>query len=105
MAKAIDLTGQTFGRLTVRERAGSDTRNGGAMWLCECSCGGFTKVRSSELRSSRRSCGCALAEHRKRGPNSCRVDPTLRMREEMRAEIQAAGVPLSAFELARRAWT
>jgi hypothetical protein len=104
MARAIDLTGQTFGRLTVRERAGSDEKNGGAMWLCDCSCGGVAKIWGSELRTSRRSCGCALAEHRKRGPGKARMDSDARIREEMREALQASGVPLSAFEEARRAW-
>jgi hypothetical protein len=33
-----DITGQTFGRLTAVERAGSDKR-GKVKWLCRCSCG------------------------------------------------------------------
>ena len=103
-SQAIDLTGQTFGRLTVRERAGSDAKNGGAMWLCDCSCGGVAKIRGSELRSSRRSCGCALAEHRQRGPGVMRVDSDARIREEMREDLRASGVPLFAFDEARRAW-
>jgi hypothetical protein len=37
MGKFIDLTGQTFNRLTVIEEAGKNKR-GEALWLCKCSC-------------------------------------------------------------------
>ena len=33
-----DMTGQTFGRLTVLARAGTD-RDRKATWLCRCACG------------------------------------------------------------------
>lgn len=35
--KVRDLTGQTFGKLTVIERAGSD-KHGNALWKCQCNC-------------------------------------------------------------------
>lgn len=101
---AQDMTGQVFGRLTVIERAGSDRKNGGAMWLCECSCGNVAKIRGSELRTSRRSCGCALAEHRARGPGKVRVQADEKLREQMRQDLAAAGMPLRALDEARRAW-
>lgn len=43
ISKVIDLTGQTFGRLTVIERASNDNQ-GRARWLCECSCEDKNKV-------------------------------------------------------------
>lgn len=68
MPAFIDLTGQTFGRLTVLSRA-SSTRYG-ILWTCSCSCGRICEIRGGMLRSRRhptKSCGCILHEMRKRG--------------------------------------
>ena len=57
MSKLIDLTGQTFGRLTVIERRGN--QNAHATWLCSCSCGRMVVVASGSLRhGTTLSCGC-----------------------------------------------
>lgn len=58
--KLIDLTGQRFGRLTVRSR----TRIGVATaYVCDCACGKTTTVRSQSLRlGDTTSCGCARAD-------------------------------------------
>ena len=57
----IDLTGQTFGRLTVIERAGS--RNQSALWRCRCECGGEKLTITHSLRSGiTKSCGCIVVE-------------------------------------------
>lgn len=69
MAKAIDLSGRTFGRLTVVRQDGF-TRNGRTgrlrAWLCTCACGGSKRVSTSDLRKgSVRSCGCLLDETRR----------------------------------------
>ena len=62
MKKAIDLTGQVFGRLTVLERVKLPTSEY-VVWLCKCSCGRMTKVRSYHLRKGRIvSCGCYQKE-------------------------------------------
>lgn len=68
MAKAIDLTGMKFGRLTVIERAGS-TKAGQARWRCKCECGNNTTVEASHLkRGNVQSCGCLFKEfHNKHG--------------------------------------
>lgn len=64
-AKALDLTGETYGRLTITGPAGHTYRHGRRyrLWeaLCEC---GETIVRSTEkIRSGNvRSCGCLLRE-------------------------------------------
>lgn len=56
--KFIDLTGSTFGRLTVVERS-SNTKDGKARWLCQCSCGTQTIVTGRDIRSGHsQSCGC-----------------------------------------------
>lgn len=64
-AKAEDLTGRRFGKLTVIQRA-SDTKNRGPLWACRCECGGETTARSHHLKQGgKKSCGCL---HRRKGP-------------------------------------
>jgi len=60
--KAIDLTGQRFGRLTVlRREARPGARH--AVWLCVCDCEEVREVESTELRRGHTvSCGCYSAE-------------------------------------------
>ena len=59
MPGAIDLTGQTFGRLTAKFRLPENDKHGQARWHCECVCGETTAVITSNLRSNlTRSCGC-----------------------------------------------
>jgi len=59
--KAIDLTGQKFGKLTAIEQVEND--NGGhAQWLCVCDCGKECIATASTLRAKhggKTSCGCA----------------------------------------------
>ena len=67
MGKALDLTGQIFGRLTVLEKAGSLPvgKKGGkqVMWYCECTCGTWTLTSTGHLRRGAvTSCGCYKAE-------------------------------------------
>lgn len=58
----IDLTGQTFGRLTVLELAARHPKQG-LLWHCRCSCGAHLLVMSVSLRSGNtRSCGCLSRE-------------------------------------------
>ena len=55
--KFVDLTGQTFGELTVLKRANND-KYGNSRYLCRCSCGTELIVDSSTLkRGGRKSCG------------------------------------------------
>ena len=57
MGRLQDLTGQTFGELTVLKR--DDTRKGkNAYWLCKCSCGKEKSVETRKLLSGEtKSCG------------------------------------------------
>lgn len=56
----IDLTGQTFGKLTVLHKDAA-TNSGKAKWICRCECGSFVSVLSDSLRSGKtKSCGCTL---------------------------------------------
>jgi hypothetical protein len=57
-----DMTGQTFGRLVVIERAANGAK-GNARWLCRCQCGGQKVVSGLNLRSGKtQSCGCLRRE-------------------------------------------
>lgn len=78
----MDLTGQVFGRLTVRARAQRDP-SGRARWHCECVCGAKTVADQYLLRSGRtKSCGCwqrekarlAQLRFRQGRPKQCRLD-------------------------------
>lgn len=64
--RLIDLTGQTFGRLTVIERVGTYVSPGGQKkptWSCTCQCGIAAVVTGNNLRSGQvQSCGCLLRE-------------------------------------------
>jgi len=58
MIKRNDLTGQRFGKLTVRSRVGRNNQ-GEATWHCRCDCGGDTLVSTARLRNGNtKSCGC-----------------------------------------------
>lgn len=64
MSKIKDLTGQKFGRLTVIERAGSNSY-GRALWLCVCDCGKIDIKQGKLLLNGHcRSCGCGEYENR-----------------------------------------
>jgi hypothetical protein len=58
--RALDLTGQRFGKLVAVEPAGS-SRRGQRLWRCRCDCGGESVVEAQSLRSANtKSCGCGL---------------------------------------------
>ncbi len=62
----VDMTGLTFGRLTVLKRVEND-KQGNAMWLCQCVCGKTKKLRGGTLRQGKtKSCGCLLSEASKK---------------------------------------
>lgn len=64
MRRAIDLTGQRYGRLTVKARAGSDGTRRNPTWECLCECGATTIVSGNSLRTGHtKSCGCYRREH------------------------------------------
>lgn len=61
--RAHNLTGRTFGRLTVTGPAplGAD---GFPRWACSCSCGDTTITSARSLRAGdTKSCGCLRREH------------------------------------------
>lgn len=75
MPKKIDLTGQTFGRLTVLYEL-PERKNGKVQWHCKCQCGNEKDVISTQLTSGRtQSCGC-LQKERTSEANSKGIDLT-----------------------------
>ena len=67
MSKINDLTGQVFGRLTVRERDGQN-KKGNAVWKCVCSCGKTKSIVGYSLSQGHVvSCGCFRSEALLRG--------------------------------------
>jgi len=61
--KLIDITGQKFGKLTVKRLGESYTRENGTkgtpFWVCECECGNEHRARGFDLRKGKVvSCGC-----------------------------------------------
>lgn len=58
-----DLTGKTFGRLTVVADSGKRSYSRNVIWICKCECGNTTHVPSSHLSSGNtKSCGCLQRE-------------------------------------------
>lgn len=65
MGKFKDITGMTFGKLTVLERAGYDGYRK-ILWRCACECGNITVTHGRDLVNGHcKSCGCALNENRR----------------------------------------
>lgn len=69
MAKAKDLTGQRFGRLTVLERAPNIIYSSGSSataWVCKCDCGNTVIIAGGHLKRKKnatKSCGCIAKEN------------------------------------------
>lgn len=62
MSKAIDLTGQRFGRLIAIEKT-DKRKNSQVVWKCVCDCGNVCLVKLSNLtRGHTKSCGCLAKE-------------------------------------------
>jgi len=63
MPAKINITGLTFGRLTVLSESDLRTKDGKVKWLCRCSCGIEKIISGKELRNGdSRSCGCLERE-------------------------------------------
>ena len=86
MSKAIDITGQRFGRL-VAIRPTEERRDGKVLWECQCDCGNITKVRQGNLSQGLvRSCGCLRKEVAVEVGRSCGAKTLEKGREEMCVE-------------------
>lgn len=66
MGTVLDITGQTYGRLTAVELAELRPQKNGkhlAHWLCKCTCGNTVVVSVTALRcGNTKSCGCLSSE-------------------------------------------
>lgn len=64
MSTHIDLTGKTFGLLTVTSCFGINSSDRDRKWNCECKCGNLKIIRGYYLRNGeRKSCGCTRREN------------------------------------------
>ena len=60
--QVIDETGHTYGLLTVINRNYDESKDGRAMWNCQCECGNKCVVSGKNLRSGTvSSCGCLIS--------------------------------------------
>lgn len=64
MALSPDLTGLTFGELTVLRRAEKTVTDKGAVWVCKCSCGAEYELMGTLLTTGRRT-RCPSKVHQK----------------------------------------
>jgi len=61
-SKPKNLSGMVFGRLTAKELIRTEP-SAGAIWRCECTCGGSKEVPAQRLLNGKtRSCGCMVKE-------------------------------------------
>lgn len=73
MPKAVDITGQRYGRLVAVKDVG--VRNGRRAWLFKCDCGNETVATSNLVRRGHtQSCGCYRNEFLALGPNPHRLN-------------------------------
>lgn len=90
--KFVDKTGQRFGKLVVRQLA----QNCPVVWLCECDCGNFTRVLSTNLSHKKdgslrtASCGCKQYQ--------LRVSPAKYVFFDYRQSAKGKGVPFEISE-------
>ena len=86
-SRAIDLTGQTYGYLTVIERAANYVKPSGAalaQWKCKCKCGNEVIVRGDILRSGKKtSCGCESSNQRAKSCSQSNLEASKKMDKAM----------------------
>lgn len=68
MSRLIDLTNQTFGKLTVLKQDPKRASGGNVKWICQCECGNITSVSGTSLRNGKTtSCGCNAKSANRKG--------------------------------------
>ena len=97
-----DLTGQQFGRLTVKHlerRVEYSPHRYSYHWYCECDCGGHKVVEGSYLRrGSIKSCGCIKPKKVEPRPRRPRPENTIKAELARRCkEAMARPVDKSKF--------
>jgi len=79
LGREMDLTGRTFGQLTVLEKVMNTSRR--KEWRCHCTCGKTVIVRSNNLRTGNTtSCGCARGP---KGPTGKRIPEKDSLRNDL----------------------
>ncbi len=74
MTRKLDLTGKTFGRLTVIG-IGTPLPSKHRRWRCSCDCGGMAEPTTGNLRSgSAKSCGCLGRERTSKWNRSAKTE-------------------------------
>ena len=87
----MDLTGSVFGKLTVVEHVGFDSKRK-AMWRCVCACGGERIVRGNSLKSGRAiSCGCARTDDAIYMPKPAREESAAKCAVRRARKLEAGG--------------
>ena len=72
MTRAIDITGQRFGKLVAIEVVGRNPF-GHLLWRLRCDCGGETTAQTGQLRAGKRkACACGLSKP-KHGMHNSRI--------------------------------
>ena len=60
----VDLTGKTFGKLTVICKSTNKTKAKALKWWCKCECGTIKEYIGGQLKYGRtKSCGCSKGTH------------------------------------------
>jgi hypothetical protein len=78
MGSLVDLTGQRFGRWTVKAKAGRG--RGLTRWICRCDCGTARAVIGIHLRQGRSlSCGCLTRKLKAAEVRAIRLDRRTQM--------------------------
>lgn len=97
----IDLTGKTFGRLTVIAKSDKKTKDGNLHWLCRCTCGNLTIVNGYRLRcGDTKSCGCLRREISR--VNSGKNPAFLNSQRSSNYATDERGVSLNSLVVSRR---
>lgn len=108
--RAIDLTSNRFGRLSVISQTRERDRHGKVLWNCLCDCGKQKIATTSALtKGSVRSCGCLRSEMmRALGQSSKQSDPVSRTpayRSALRKKIRSSPTVAAAERVSRMlAW-
>lgn len=68
-SNVVDISGETFGRLTAIRETDERGSSGEIKWFCVCECGNTNIVSGTALRTgSITSCGCAVSERMRFDP-------------------------------------
>lgn len=68
MPKALDITGQRFGKLVAIKPTDKRNSVGNIIWQFQCDCGNLHEANTGSVKHSKtKSCGCTMVEYCKSG--------------------------------------